>query len=165
MSGVAGAGPCAPRAVARVVLGFTRALSEAGSDALSARWSGGFRWFSLTPRGPTGGLSRHFVAYSRGAALEWVRERGGVALRLHELVVGPRRHQPGADIAYHGEWLGTGGAGRERRSLTGKGFVECESGRVPVWSAAVGAPGERRASGLCPPPREPARGALVVCRR
>ena len=121
--------------------------------------SGG--WYSVTD-----GRRRHFVTYSRRGLPEYFarRHRHRERLRLEQV-----------DVTF-GNGLGHVAYSIERRAddlrrlgisgttAIGKGAVDCETGRIVVWSMGMPAGGGHERYEVCPPHRVASR-AIVACAR
>jgi hypothetical protein len=157
---------CRPASVAQRLIRFSRALSKADEAALRRFWGAGFKWFSVGGRSPTGSARWHFVAYRPEKAVRYVEERRGLSLRVEELEVAPRAGFRGADIVYAGRWMGTGRSGPKDRSMSGKGFVDCLSDTIRVWSMVLWERGAGPKGHLCPEPGgRLSPGILLACLR
>ncbi len=151
---------CRPRAVARTVAGFLRSVTDGDWVALNRflEEEPEFGWYSVT-EGDLQGPSRHFVAYNRGRLDSYFRARHVVGERVRLLAV---------DVAYDADRdLGHIAYVVRRRApdlsevgitgtlANGKGAVDCQDGRVRLWSMGMddsprSARGELEA--LCPLP-------------
>jgi hypothetical protein len=153
---------CRPGTLARRIAAFFDAFNRGDPSAVHyVAPSGG--WYSVTE-----GRRRHFVTYSRRGLPAYFarRHRHGERLRLVELAVGYANGL--GQIEYRLERR----AGDLRRlgitgtTALGKGAVDCEAGRIVVWSMGM-PPGRGDAfidADICPPPRA-RRAAIVACAR
>jgi hypothetical protein len=152
---------CRPRPLARRIAAFFDAFNR-GDPSAASFVDPSRGWYSVTDGHPR----RHFVTSSRAGLVEYFarRHRHGERLRLEQV-----------DVSF-GNGLGHIAYVLERRAddlrrlgiagtaAHGKGAVDCESGRIILWSMGMPAGDGHEAFELCPPPRKPSR-AIVACAR
>jgi hypothetical protein len=144
---------CRPGRVARLIHGFFAALERGDRNAADRVAFGivpGGGWYSMTEGASNGG--RHFVARDRQALAGYLaaRHRQHERLRLRELVVGYASGLGHVEyrLSRRADDVGTSPASSR---VTGKGAVDCASGRIVVWSMATPShPSPAHARPLCP---------------
>jgi hypothetical protein len=152
---------CRPRPLARRIAAVFDAFNRGDPSAVEhVAPSGG--WYSVSD-----GRRRHFVTYSRSGLPEYFarRHRRRERLRLEQVDV-DFAHGLG-HIAYRIERRADDlrRVGITGTTALGKGAVDCDTGRIVVWSMGMPAGRVHGAFELCPPPRTPRPGAIVACAR
>jgi hypothetical protein len=151
---------CRPRRLARHIAGFFGAFNRGDPSAVDfVDPSEG--WYSVSD-----GRGRHFVTYSRSGLPEYFarRHRRGERLRLLEVDVSYARGL--GHMAYRverraGDLARLGIVGT---TAVGKGALDCETGKIVVWS--MGQPAGQRFTRFAVCPRPTSRtGAIVACAR
>jgi hypothetical protein len=184
---------CRPIAVAKLISSFFEALESPGEVAIDRYFAPipKFRWYSVTEgRGrddtwkpiPTydrselflgpGGRGRHFVTYDRASLGKYLVDRQAqrerMELRTLQLrwQLGPPH--PEAAIVYVLERAADDleAIGVADGLAFGKGAIDCESGKIFVWSMGMEEPPASQAAEvrktLCPAPTSASTEALVV---
>ena len=151
---------CRPRAVAKTISGFLSSVTEGDWVALNrfVEDDPEFGWYSVTDGDPQE-FTRHFVAYERERLDSYLKARHTKGERLRLL---------GVDVAYDANRnLGHIAYVLRRRApdllevgitgtlANGKGAVDCQDGRLRVWSMGMDdSPrhARRTLKSLCPLP-------------
>jgi hypothetical protein len=151
---------CRPRPLARRIAAFFHAFNRGDPTALD-HVDPTEGWYSVTD-----GRRRHFVTYSREGFPRYFarRHRHGERLRLEQVDVSYARGL--GHIAYvidrRADDLRR--LGITHTTAIGKGAVDCETGRIVVWSMAMPRWLAGEAPEVCPRPPQPTR-AIVACAR
>lgn len=162
---------CGPRAVAGLLLRFVDTWNHGDQAQLAqfiASRSGipleGFQWFSVTEGDPnTDG--RNFVTYQPEGVLEYAAERHAQRewLRLLAVDVGA-----GGNIGFSLTRQADDLQPEQESFMRGKGAIDCDAGRVRVWSMGTDSHGDPPVLPLSPCP-EPAASTtapvVVACTR
>ena len=184
---------CRPRAVAKLISSFFEALKSPGKVAVNRYFTPipKFRWYSVSEgRGrddtwkamPThnrselflgpGGRGRHFVTYDTASLGTYLADRQAhrerMELRTLQLrwQLGPPH--PEAGIVYVLERAADDleAVGVADGLAFGKGAIDCESGKIFVWSMGMEEPPASEAAEvrktLCPAPTSASTEALIV---
>ena len=154
---------CRVEQAARHVTGFLDAFNLADRRQLRRALAPAteFMWYSMTESGRDG--RRHIAARTSGEALRYFAERHRERERMHliEFDVDYDRArnlgQFSLVVARRASDLRRLGIGS--RIASGKGAINCESGRIVVWSMAMG---PRSATGPCTRDRIASRRSSVV---
>lgn len=163
-----GLGPpsCRPRAVGELVVGFMAAVNAGDAAAATDSFTSGLGWYSVTEGNPERD-GRHFVAREPDKLRAYFTERAQLneRLRLVDLDVAYERDRNLGHIAYVLRRTADD-LDRFGRWAHGKGAIDCDSGRIAVWSMAMAKGFNRRlAPPSCPIPDRRLANAAVVCSR
>jgi hypothetical protein len=165
---------CRPRAVGRTVAGLLRSVTDGDWVALNRflEEEPEFGWYSVTdgvPRGPR----RHFVAYNRDRLDSYFKARHAIGERVRLLAVDVV-YDPDRNLGHIAYVLRRRAPDLAEIGITGtladgKGAVDCQDGRVRVWSMGMDE-SPRYARGtlkvLCPlPPAVDWTRTAVACAR
>jgi hypothetical protein len=162
---------CGPRAVAAILLRFVDSWNygdQAELAQLIAARSGirgeGFQWYSVTEGDPRNG-GRYFVTYRPEGVLEYAAERHvhGERLRIMAVDVGGGGNL-GFSLARQADDPEPG----LETFAQGKGVVDCDTGRIRVWSMGLDPNSSLPALPLGPCPEPATRAdadAVVACTR
>ncbi|MQB01234.1 MAG: hypothetical protein GEU78_13235 [Actinobacteria bacterium] len=123
-----------------------------------------FEWYSATEGNPRNG-GRHFVAYHRAKLQAYFLERISHDERMYllEIDVGYERARNLGHVAYN--LLRTADDLTEYAAEAGgKGAIDCDSGRIEVWSMAQG-PKPQPVGDLCPEEPVPPDIAIACARK
>jgi hypothetical protein len=152
---------CRPRPLARRIAAFFDAFNR-GDPSAASFVDPSRGWYSVTDGRPR----RHFVTSSRRGLLQYFARRHRHDERLGLVQVDVSYARGLGHIAFVIERraddlrrLGIAGT-----TAHGKGAVDCESGRIVVWSMGMPGGHGHEAFELCPPPRTPSQ-AIVACAR
>lgn len=155
---------CRPQRVGATVAGFFGAVNRGDSDRALAFFTRDFRWYSVTEGDPQNG-GRHFVAGDLNALDDYFHERVNANERMFllEIDVGYERARDVVHVAYN--LLRTADDLTEYAAQAGgKGAIDCDSGRIAVWSMAQG-PKPLLVGELCPGKADPPEIALACARK
>lgn len=152
---------CRPRPLARRIAAFFDAFNRGDPSAADyVAPSGG--WYSVSD-----GRRRQFVAYSRRGLPGYFarRHRHGERLRLVQVDV-----SFGNGLGHIAYLIDRRADDLRRLGITGttaigKGALDCETGRIVVWSMGMPAGRGHERFEVCPPPRVPTRATVACARR
>lgn len=156
--------PCRPRQVGETVTGFFNAINRGDAEEAIDYLTSELGWYSITEGNPRDG-GRHFVAYNSDELRDYLHRRVSVDERVYLLEIDVD-YEPARAIGHVAYSLL-----RTAEDLTdyaaeagGKGAIDCDSGRIAVWSMGQGlkplSVGE-----LCPGEAAPPQLAIACARR
>jgi hypothetical protein len=154
---------CQPEHVGRLVADFFAAVNRGEADRVTEFFTPGLGWYSVTEGNPNNG-GRHFVAYKPSRLQKYFGDRVSRNERMYlvEIDVAYERAGNLGHVAYN--------LLRSADDLTeyaaeagGKGAIDCEGGRIVVWSMGQG-PKPQPAGTLCPGQPDPPHIAIACAR-
>jgi hypothetical protein len=154
---------CHPENVGRLVVAFLAAVNGGDVEQAVKFFTDDLGWYSVTEGNPNRG-GRHFVAYNTTKLRSYLVNRVDQGERMYLVSMDVAYERPGnlAHVAY----------GIQRTAddlidyapeMAGKGAIDCDGGRITVWSMAQrkrAVPGK-----LCPGKPDPPEIALVCTRK
>jgi hypothetical protein len=160
-----GRGPpsCHPENVGELVVDFFGAVNRGEVDRIIDFFTPQVGWYSVTEGNPHAG-GRHFVAYEPAELRRYFRERVGEHehLLLLEIDVDYERAGNLGHVAYDLRRTADDLA-KYAVEAGGKGAIDCDTGRIAVWSMAQG-PEPLLTGGLCPGDPIPPDVAIACAR-
>lgn len=154
---------CHPQQVGETVIKHFEAINEGDTDTAMNYVAPERGWYSVTEGNPRDG-GRHFVARDSDKLRKYLNRRTAVNERIYllEIDVAYERARDVAHVAYN--------LLRTADDLTdyaeeagGKGAIDCDSGRIAVWSMGQG-PKPQLVGHVCPGTADPPRTALACAR-
>jgi hypothetical protein len=156
---------CHPENVGQLVVDFFTAVNRRQPERVTDIFTPQLGWYSITEYSPKTG-KRHFVAYAPAKLQRYFEGRISKNERLYllEMDVAYERSRKLGHISYVLRRTGDD-LDRYGDVATGKGAIDCETGRIAVWSMAHDSRHTDDApAALCPGDAEPPNVA-VVCSR
>jgi hypothetical protein len=154
---------CPPQRVGATVTGFFGAINRGDAARAIDFLAPELRWYSVTEGNRRKG-GRHFVARDSNTLRDYVRERVNMNERMFllEIEVDYEHTRDLGHVAYNllriADDLNAYAA-----KAGGKGAIDCDSGRIVVWSMAQG-PKPLVVGELCPGQPDPPKIALACTR-
>lgn len=155
---------CRPQQVGETVIGFFDAINRGDAEGAIDYLTPELGWYSMTEGNPRKG-GRHFVAHDSDKLRDYFHRRVSISERMYllEIDVDYERARDLGHVAYN--------LLRTAEDLTeyaaeagGKGAIDCDSGRIAVWSMAQG-PKPLHVGDLCPGNPHPPAIAIACARK
>lgn len=150
---------CRPETVGRLVVDFFSAVNS-GASRITDFFAPELEWYSVTEGDPQAD-GRHFVSSDSTELREYFKNRAahGERIQLLEIQVAYERRRNIGNVVYNLERTADDLAGYGDEAH-GKGAIDCETGRILVWSMSQG--GNSVGVGeLCPGRPDPPDVALA----
>jgi hypothetical protein len=154
---------CSPSQVGRTVTNLFAALNRGDVDVALDAFTDKLGWYSVTEGNPDK-RGRHFVAYEPGKLRSYFKDRIGHNERMYLVEIDVGYERPGnlGHVAY--DILRSADDLKGYASNAhGKGAIDCDTGRIAVWSMAHGK--KATPGSLCPGEPDPPGVAIVCARR
>jgi hypothetical protein len=154
---------CHPENVGSLVVDFFGAVNRGEAHRVTDFFTRELGWYSVTEGNPRNG-GRHFVAYKPSRLQTYFVGRVSHDERMYliEIDVAYERAGDLAHVAY-GLLRSADDLTKYAAEAAGKGAIDCESGRITVWSMAQG-PESQPIGGLCPGKPDPPHTAIACAR-